>query len=233
MAALPQPVTSPADYAAQVEIIRKIESLGGSAGYESNPDAFVCVTDIQALDPFKPDVWTKSIKELAEHENDPVAQKLKAKLQAEVDLDQSNPKLAQRQRIVKAIKGIESLGGSTGFENFSKRPLKTNVQEPQAVLLSSSTYAWGYVTNALIYTSLELHTDTHSGSGHAWGLAVGVGTLRGSLSYDSYNANNYSFGNVAAGALVVLTSGGRETAQFVGALIGVDAGFGFDGSWSW
>ncbi|KAF8123601.1 hypothetical protein EV363DRAFT_1455387 [Boletus edulis] len=231
MAALPQPVTSPADYAAQVEIIRKIESLGGSAGYESNPDAFGDI--VHALDPFKPDVWTKSIKELAEHENDPVAQKLKAKLQAEVDLDQSNPKLAQRQRIVKAIKGIESLGGSTGFENFSKRPLKTNVQEPQAVLLSSSTYAWGYVTNALIYTSLELHTDTHSGSGHAWGLAVGVGTLRGSLSYDSYNANNYSFGNVAAGALVVLTSGGRETAQFVGALIGVDAGFGFDGSWSW
>ncbi|KAF8129784.1 hypothetical protein EV363DRAFT_1450833 [Boletus edulis] len=231
MAALPQPVTSPADYAAQVEIIRKIESLGGSAGYESNPDAFGDI--VYALDPFKPDVWTKSIKELAEHENDPVAQKLKAKLQVEVDLDQSNPKLAQRQRIVKAIKGIESLGGSTGFENFSKRPLKTNVQEPQAVLLSSSTYAWGYVTNALIYTSLELHTDTHSGSGHAWGLAVGVGTLRGSLSYDSYNANNYSFGNVAAGALVVLTSGGRETAQFVGALIGVDAGFGFDGSWSW
>ncbi|KAF8434284.1 hypothetical protein L210DRAFT_3649127 [Boletus edulis BED1] len=231
MAALPQPVTSPADYAAQVEIIRKIESLGGSAGYESNSDAFGDI--VYALDPFKPDVWTKSIKELAEHENDPVAQKLKAKLQAEVDLNQSDPKLAQRQRIVKAIKGIESLGGSTGFENFSKRPLKTNVQEPQAVLLSSSTYAWGYVTNALIYTSLELHTDTHSGSGHAWGLAVGVGTLRGSLSYDSYNANNYSFGNVAAGALVVLTSGGRETAQFVGALIGVDAGFGFDGSWSW
>ncbi|KAG6372096.1 hypothetical protein JVT61DRAFT_8810 [Boletus reticuloceps] len=219
MAALPQPVTSPADYAAQVEIIRKIESLGGSAGYESSPDAFGDI--VHALDPFKPDVWTKSIKELAEHENDPVAQKLKAKLQAEVDLDQS------------AIKGIESLGGSTGFENFSKRPLKTNVQEPQAVLLSSSTYAWGYVTNALIYTSLELHTDTHSGSGHAWGLAVGVGTLRGSLSYDNYNANNYSFGNVVAGAIVILTSGGRETAQFVGALIGVDAGFGFDGSWSW
>ncbi|KAG8220209.1 phosphatidylethanolamine-binding protein [Butyriboletus roseoflavus] len=243
MVAPRQPISSSADYAAQLEILHEIERLGGSAGYDAKPDAFsdfVPVSD--------PTVWAKAINELEENATEPDARALKAKLQAELDL-QHSVRVALLQLclvmtlISYIIKGIESLGGSVGFQKFMVNPRTVSSQSgDQGTAASCATqaaadewphcYATGFIQRALI-TRLDFFANQHSGSGHAWGPALGIGNLQGVLFYSSFDADSFSFENASAGAGALMKLNGVTTSFFVGALIGVSQGFSFEGSWSW
>lgn len=94
-------------------------------------------------------------------------------------------------------------------------------------------YATGFVRRALLITRLDIVADQHSGSGHAWGPALGVGNLQGTLFYSSFDADSFSFENVSVGATASMRSNGVITSFFVGALVGVSKGFSFEGSWNW
>ncbi|KAN0101024.1 hypothetical protein V8E55_001008 [Tylopilus felleus] len=237
MSAMYQPISSPADHAAQLEMLRKIERLGGSAGYDSNSDAFS--EFVPTLDLFNLDVWTRSIKELAKHPHDRAAQALKAKLQAELDLHCSNLIAARKQRVYEIIKGIESLGGSAGLEQFAKEPratlptadVKKSVREPTASW--PFVYARGFAIGGLIVTAVAIQTADHHGSGYAWGPSAGAGILQGTLAYENYNGNGFHFQNLSGLATAEITSNGQLTAQFVGVLIGHNISLVFGGKWKW
>ncbi|KAH0838706.1 hypothetical protein J3R83DRAFT_7035 [Lanmaoa asiatica] len=230
------PINSPADYAIQLEILRKIESFGGSAGHDANPDAFNDF--VPALDPFDSDVWTKIIDELTEHEKDSDAQALKARLQAEVDFHRS-VRVAVCKCIIlvsEIIKGIESLGGSVGFQKFTENSRALPKAGEERIAASSgwsSCHAWGFVASAWFVTALHLYANGYQGSGHAWGLALGVGHMQGVLTYNKFDANGFNFQNLIGAATASMTLNGTQTSRFVGAVIGASVSMSFGGDWHW
>lgn len=94
-------------------------------------------------------------------------------------------------------------------------------------------YAKGFVRSTLVITELDLFANQNSGSGRAWGPALGVGNLQGALFYSSFDANSFVFESASAGATASMRMNGVITSSFVGVLIGVSEGFTFEGSWSW
>src|SRR6266702_4037080 len=86
------------------------------------------------------------------------------------------------------IKGIESLGGSIGFQKFmvNSRTVSSDDQGTAASFETQAAadewphcYATGFVRRTLFITELDIFANQHSGSGHAWGPALGVGNLQG------------------------------------------------------
>lgn len=145
--------------------------------------------------------------------------------------------------ITNIIKGIESLGGSVGFQKFMI-PQTMSSQSDRGTATSFATqaadgdewphcYAAGFVRRALLVTGLDIFANQQYGSGHAWGPALGIGNLQGALFYSSFDADSFSFENVSAGAGASMKLNGVTTSFFVGALIGVSKGFTFEGNWSW
>ena len=146
--------------------------------------------------------------------------------------------MASHPSITSIIKGVESLGGSIGFQTFTENSQTTlpaaDVRGAAATDSGwSSTHAWGFVASAWFVTAVNLQADGHNGSGHAWGPALGVGNLQGILTYGSFTADSFSFQNLAGAATAWLTSNGSLTSQFTGVLIGVSVALSFGGDWSW
>ena len=156
------------------------------------------------------------------------------------------------------IKGIESLGGSVGFQTSIENPQTTlsvtdvqgtavisdyhqamfsvaDVQETAVTNESewSSCHAWGFAAGAWFVTAVILRADGHEGAGHAWGPAFGAGNLQGVLTYKSFDANGFSFQNVGGAATAWMTSDGSLTSQFTGALVGISVSLSFGGGWHW
>lgn len=154
--------------------------------------------------------------------------------------------------ILAALRGIEKLGGSAGYQqyletadkfsnlthiaalsNFTRTATSTNLNN---VVVSGSLWT------ALVYTSISLTGGGYSGSGHAWGLGVADIHIAGDLMYTSWDdlmAGENKFNIIAAtvddvGATVAEFSvNGAVVAYLVMAGVGFGDLVGIDGTFQW
>ena len=99
-------------------------------------------------------------------------------------------------------------------------------------------YATGWIDSTIIYTTIHLYADGHSGGGGSWGLGLGAGNLEGNLSHYSWwmlcsAKNGLYVESISDGVAMEFTIGGDIVATFVGGNLGALVAAGFSGSMEW
>ena len=146
--------------------------------------------------------------------------------------------IALHPSVSSVLKGIESLGGSAGFQTFTENP-QTTVSEEENVQPTAerpgwtSYHAWGFVASALFITKVTLKANGRSGGGHAWGPAYGAGNLQGVLHYRSFLADSFSFLSASGAVTASITMERTLTSRFIGIVIGISSSFSLGGDWHW
>jgi hypothetical protein len=151
----------------------------------------------------------------------------------------------EEERNLVALRGIEKLGGSAGYQTYLESPGRlsnlTRIVNLSNDGFSNNIAATASVFTALIYTTISVQAGGYSGSGSAWGVGVADISIAGTLYYNSWDdllASDNTFSIAATtikgidGTAALFSVGGNDVAALVasggagfGALIGIDGTF--------
>ncbi|KDQ52273.1 hypothetical protein JAAARDRAFT_210664 [Jaapia argillacea MUCL 33604] len=242
--------TSQIDTTRTLEILGKIESLGGSAGYQKDPAAFASLE----VDPLNAQSLEKAIGDIEKDaaalppidgKNDSSVELAKEEIIKMEELEKKDPEAAQGERVLQVLKGVEILGGSAGFQEYISNSVSPDtVLAASAPVQASSNDEWstcfasGLIAAGVIATSLNIRADGHEGSGFAWGLGIGVGGFAGAFHHAPWHVlksgtNKFSIEAAAFQAAVHFTLNGESVGTLVSANLGVLATAGFEGNIDW
>jgi len=154
--------------------------------------------------------------------------------------------LQEEERNLAALRGIEKLGGSAGYQSYLESPGRLSKFTRTVTLnndsFSNSIAATGSLWTALIYTSISVQAGGYSGSGSAWGLGIADIHIAGTLLYDSWDdllASDNTFYIIGAtvydisGTVALFSVGGNDVAVLLMGGTGFGALIGLDGTFQW
>jgi len=191
-----------------LEIIKSVESRGGSAAYQKNPELFNDISDLY-------DEWEKLYKpsqlstigvtdlkaEVTEAEKEHHKAVLK-KLAEQKPIEASKPSSHDKPKfnpppfppkekiILQTFQGFEALGGSAGYtkhlDSIGKGPSSTKPAKSERLeSIQSGDTDWdtahGWFLDIFGLMSIDVFTRYHSGTGWCWGTKEGATKFYGSF----------------------------------------------------
>ncbi|KAF8184568.1 hypothetical protein K438DRAFT_1837504 [Mycena galopus ATCC 62051] len=169
-----------------VDVIRHIEKLGGSQGHANNEEAFI------------PALKQGLLELLPEDDNHAVAILKLAAKPREIGTPEDEKEGRQRYFTFREwLVGLESLGGSKGFEDFLKEnptgiaPAVSEAEhkdktEPVRLWQQTADVCWCSLIDAAFYNWFKTNTQGHSFAGSKWCVEAGeVPWTLGEISYNN------------------------------------------------
>jgi len=196
-----------------LEIIKSVESRGGSAAYQKNPELFNDISELydeweKLYKPSQPNTTglTDLDREVTEAEKE-YHQSVVKNLAAQKPIEASKPSSdgkpkfnpppfpAKEKIILQTFQGFEALGGSAGYAKYldtiGKGPASTKpvITERPEITQLPRVYDWttGWFVYIFGVMSIDIITKNHSAKGFCWGEKEGATDFEGAFYHDPWN----------------------------------------------